>query len=158
MGLLMEIMDEMKSQLERQIAAWEYPEAAWIEVARAGDPQPMSAWAIFIEEVSQRFDQNAGQTSADIGFEVEFIVPAEEEERFVFHSSLDEDGIMRAIWNLRMPGDALARIAGDSEVLYTEIDVPNAAEPARVFARRVVCRWEYDFSDAREHPAPPPEE
>ena len=150
--ILAEIMDAMKTQLQARIASWSYEEAQWFEVAAAGDPEPRSQWAVMIEELGQRYDQNAHQTSADIGFEITWVCPGEEIDRFIFHSSLDEDGMQRAIWNLNFEG-LMPRIEGSSDVIYTDVDVGNTETPIPIAMRTVVLRWEFDFSDAREFPA-----
>ena len=149
--ILNEIMTEMKTQLQNQIASWQSDESELFEVAVAGEPEPMSNYFVTIQESGQIYDQNSQQTSADIGFELIWGIPAVEQDRFVWHSSLDENGIQRAIWNLRI-NNRLPRIEGESMVMYSQQPRPGSKEMENVCMRNVELRWEFNFADARKYP------
>lgn len=153
MGFLYDVLSQWKGDLEREIARWNEDPFA---VVMQGDPMPRSPWSVILEETGQEFIGEAGesnmrQTAVNVRFEITWTCPADKMDRFLFHSSPDEDGLQRAIWNLRWE-DNLPTALGDSEVEMGEWELPEDHAPLPVAIRRMTLTMGVNFVDSRSHP------
>ena len=149
MGVLADLLSQWKGDLEREIARWD---ADPFQVAIQGEPAPRSAWMVTLEETGMEFgDSTSKQTAIAFKFEIFFCCPADRMERFLFHSSPDEDGMMRAIWNLRADG-RLPTAIGDSDVELGEWSFAEDDSPLPVASRTITLSLEINFPDSRSHP------
>ena len=114
---------------------------------------PRSPWAVILEETGQEFgeDGNLRQSAVSVRFEITWTCPADRMDRFLFHSSPDEDGLQRAIWNLRWEGK-LPTALGDSEVEMGEWELGDDSAPLPVATRSVSLIMGVNFADSRNHP------
>ena len=116
-------------------------------------PFPRSPWNVILEETGQSNEESTGkQTAIVITIEITWMCPADRADRFLFHSSPDEDGIQRAIWNLRWQ-NKLPLALGDSNVEYGDWGLSEDDAPVPVAARNIEIKLHINFPDSRNFPA-----
>lgn len=139
MGLIDDILDGYKRQLEADIARWDYPETRFMGVDISGDVKERNGWHVdlLFAGFDEPEEQNLPQTVFVPMVSVVFQIPVEKSDRHRFHCSPDEDGLLAAVWRLTYDGSRPLRLLAPTVLADSDIWGAEDNAPARFWVTEI---------------------